>query len=131
MRHYRRWLGVLSSLVAGASAAALALRAPLEARAESRNLTAQRGASVAPVRYPMRDWMKANATPAMAAGDAPALSRVFARIETLALPAFLEWKTLARAGLRSAEGGELEECRVVCKRCHDSYRAQMRERPLP
>lgn len=91
--------------------------------------------TTAPLRHPLKTWMRANAAPAMTAGDAKALSRAFQRIESFSPPGYPDWPSLARAGAAAARDGNLERCRAACKTCHDAhagrYRRELRSASLP
>jgi hypothetical protein len=105
------------------------------ATSEGNSTTSSSSTVARPAIYPMQQWMKANATPAMADGDSLALRRVFLRIGAFAPPEFPTWMEMTTAGSQAAERGDLEACRRSCTLCHEryreAYRSSLRGRALP
>lgn len=87
-----------------------------------------------PKDFPLVSWMKATVQPAMANGNVESLASDFERLARFAPDGYDDWAPLAARGAAAARSGDLEACRVVCKLCHDRYRAcyraEHRARPL-
>ena len=96
------------------------------------------GARIAPQRgssFPLQQWMKANASPALASGSSTALEGAFRRMGELGMPDYPEWKRFAEEGADAARRSDLDRVKATCKSCHDAYRsgyrAHHRSRALP
>ncbi|AKV01801.1 hypothetical protein AKJ09_08464 [Labilithrix luteola] len=75
----------------------------------------------------LKDLMKKMGATA-AAGDAKALSPIFAQAKTMAPsdPEFANWTAIADKGKAAADKGDLEAAKAVCKDCHTPYREKYR-----
>lgn len=85
---------------------------------------------------PLRDWMKANASPALSAANFDKLRSVFDRIGRVAPqdPDFASWEPIARDGRNAAAAKDVEGVRRACKACHEAhrpaYKSRFRARPM-
>ncbi len=75
---------------------------------------------------PLQAWMRGNAAPAMAAGDAARLERMFTRLSGLGPPELGRWSELAQRGAEAARQNDLDGCRAACMSCHEAYGSRYR-----
>jgi len=96
-------------------------------------------ADPSPAEAPLAHWMKEHAAPAILQGDIYALAAAFETIATFAPkappPAYANWVSIAKDGAAAARAASLEGAKGACRGCHSQYRntykAEMRARPLP
>jgi hypothetical protein len=96
-------------------------------------------ADPSPAEAPLAHWMKEHAAPAILQGDIYALAAAFDTIATYAPktppPAYANWVSIAKDGAAAARAASLEGAKGACRGCHSQYRntykAEMRARPLP
>jgi hypothetical protein len=82
----------------------------------------------------LRDWMKANAGPAMMAQDFDGLAEALDWVATVAPAGYPNWASIARDGASAAQVLDLEAVRAACRSCHTQYKEQykreLHERPI-
>lgn len=83
---------------------------------------------------PLAAWMKANAAPAITTENYDALADVLDKTVTFAPDGYPNWASIARDGAAAARAGSLDAVKASCRSCHkqyrQTYRAQLRSRPI-
>jgi hypothetical protein len=88
-----------------------------------------------PQSFPLRDFMRGVASPALDAQDFGKLRKAFTRIGGFAPGGeFSSWSGFVQAGLAAADAEDIVDARAACAGCHNKYqepyRAKLRARPL-
>ena len=90
-----------------------------------------------PASGPLKVWMAANLARAAKTQDFEALAQALPVLAASAPPELPGWAAIAARGAEAAAARDIERVRQSCGDCHDSYRAQYRDRfrsrsfPLP
>lgn len=90
---------------------------------------------------PLQQWMRANMTPALAAGDGPALAAALDKAATLSpdaswngTDATKSWDAIAKAGAAAARANDLRGAKAACQSCHEAfkepYKSKFRTKPV-
>jgi hypothetical protein len=83
---------------------------------------------------PLQAWMRANMGTALAASDAPALSKALDHAASLSPDPSWTWAKIAKDGAAAAQKGDMAAAKASCKSCHDAYKdkykTQFRGRPI-
>lgn len=74
----------------------------------------------------MQAWMKANANPAVSAGDTAKLGEVLEKMAKMAPPGYSNWVSISNDGAKAAKAGNLDAAKASCRTCHDQYKAKYR-----
>ena len=85
--------------------------------------------------FPLRDFMRGVASPALDSQDFGKLRKAFTRIGGFAPGGeFSSWSGFVQAGLAAASAEDIVDARAACAGCHNKYqeryRAKLRTRPL-
>jgi hypothetical protein len=75
----------------------------------------------------MRKWMNKVMGPAMVSGDMIKIGKALRKIRSKPVPGYTHWTTVANAGAKAADKGDMKGVKKSCNDCHKLYRKKYRK----
>jgi hypothetical protein len=75
----------------------------------------------------MKKWMKKVMQRAMGSGDAKKIAKALRTVASKPVAGYGKWKSIAEAGAKAAEAGDVKAAKKSCKNCHKAYQKKYRK----